>query len=87
MTTRYEAPEEEVQFAAVAVSSLGKFVYGAALDGSLHVFDYDTAERMVHFAVHSKDVASVAVHPHSNVVATISYGDFSVNCWRPERIQ
>ncbi len=69
--TRYAATDD-VEFVAVAVSSLGKFVYGATMSGLLYVWQYETGAEEARLPLTDKETVRVVVHPHLNVLCCLA---------------
>ena len=69
---KYVASDETTEIVAVAVSSLGKFVYGASLSGTLHAWNFDTGVEEAKLPLHDKECVRLIVHPHSNVLCVLA---------------
>jgi WD40 repeat-containing protein SMU1 len=68
-------------FVACSVSPSGKYLYGVADDGTLYVFNVETAAVEATVQVHEKQCLGVSLHPHRNVMS--SFGDDgTLKIWR-----
>ncbi len=63
---------EETEFVAVAVSSLGKFLYAATMSGTLFVWNYETGAEEARLPLTDKETVRIVVHPHLNVLCCLS---------------
>ena len=86
--TRYVALDEEIEFVAVACSSLGRWLYGTTSFGLIIVFDYDTGQEEHRFAAAPADgasveVARIAVQPHLNAICALPVVGNKAALWRP----
>lgn len=84
LLAKYVAHPEEVEFVGVAVSSLGRYVYGTTSAGEVRVFDYETGTQEHAFdACGGKEVSRMVVHPHANILCTLPVTGNRATLWRP----
>jgi WD40 repeat-containing protein SMU1 len=80
---RYVADEDDVEFCAICVSSLGKYLYGGTTSGKLFIFDYESGNIEEKMQVAETEIISLKIHPHLNVLSILSFNDNKALLYRP----
>ncbi len=82
--SRYVCSDDSAQILSLAVSSLGKFVYGLS-SSVVFAWNYETGVEEAKLPLPTNDALRIAVHPHLNVIVVLSMDEKALLFRAPER--